>query len=99
LAGENEIDVAIPELSYFRRFLWSMAVALTCVVIAGANIIPLRLCAFALNQRKRKGAKIENLHHSASVTTRGILIGRPIAILYFLARKITAEGAEERKSS
>jgi len=28
----------------------------------------------------------------------GMLIGRPIAILYFMARKITAEGAEERKS-
>ena len=27
----------------------------------------------------------------------GMLIGRPIAILYFLARKITAEGAEERR--
>ncbi|MEA1894503.1 MAG: hypothetical protein U9N36_04715, partial [Euryarchaeota archaeon] len=26
----------------------------------------------------------------------GMLIGLPIAILYFLARKITAEGAEER---
>ncbi|MEA1893921.1 MAG: hypothetical protein U9N36_01715 [Euryarchaeota archaeon] len=26
----------------------------------------------------------------------GMLIGCPIAILYFLARKITAEGAEER---
>ena len=26
----------------------------------------------------------------------GTLIGLPIAILYFLARKITAEGAEER---
>ena len=34
-----------------------------------------------------------------AVTTRGMLIGRPIAILYFLARKITAEDAEERKSS
>jgi hypothetical protein len=29
----------------------------------------------------------------------GMLIGRLIAILYFLARKITAEGAEERESS
>jgi len=29
----------------------------------------------------------------------GMLIGRPIAILYFLARKITAECAEERESS
>ena len=28
-----------------------------------------------------------------------MLIGRPIAIMYFLARKITAEYAEERKSS
>ncbi len=28
----------------------------------------------------------------------GILIGLPIAILYFLARKITAEGAEERRA-
>jgi len=27
----------------------------------------------------------------------GMLIGRPIAILYFLPRKITAEGAEERR--
>ena len=27
-----------------------------------------------------------------------MLIGLPIAILYFLARKITAEGAEERKA-
>lgn len=27
----------------------------------------------------------------------GMLIGRSIAILYFLARKITAEGAEERR--
>ena len=27
----------------------------------------------------------------------GMLIGRPIAILYFLARKITAESAEERR--
>ena len=26
-----------------------------------------------------------------------MLIGRPIAIMYFLARKITAEGAEERR--
>jgi hypothetical protein len=26
-----------------------------------------------------------------------MLIGLPIAILYFLARKITAEGAEERR--
>jgi hypothetical protein len=26
----------------------------------------------------------------------GVLIGLPIAILYFLTRKITAEGAEER---
>jgi len=33
------------------------------------------------------------------VTTRGMLIGCPIAILYFLARKITAECAEERESS
>ncbi len=29
----------------------------------------------------------------------GMLIGLPIAILYFLARKITAEGAEERESA
>jgi len=29
----------------------------------------------------------------------GMLIGLPIAILYFLARKITAEGAEEREST
>ena len=29
----------------------------------------------------------------------GMLIGLPIAIMYFLARKITAEDAEERKSS
>ena len=28
----------------------------------------------------------------------GMLIGLPIAILYFLARKITAEGAEERRA-
>ena len=28
----------------------------------------------------------------------GMLIGRSIAILYFLARKITAEGAEERRA-
>ncbi|MEA1999579.1 MAG: hypothetical protein U9N61_09720 [Euryarchaeota archaeon] len=28
----------------------------------------------------------------------GMLIGLPIAIRYFLARKITAEGAEERES-
>ena len=28
----------------------------------------------------------------------GMLIGRPIAILYFLARKVTDEGAEERES-
>ena len=28
----------------------------------------------------------------------GMLIGRLIAILYFLARKITAEGAEERRA-
>ena len=27
-----------------------------------------------------------------------MLIGLPIAILYFLARKITAEGAEERRA-
>jgi len=27
----------------------------------------------------------------------GMLIGRPLAILYFLARKITAEGAEVRR--
>ena len=27
-----------------------------------------------------------------------MLIGRPIAILHFLARKITAEGAEERRA-
>ena len=27
-----------------------------------------------------------------------MLIGHPIAILYFLARKITAEGAEERRA-
>jgi hypothetical protein len=26
-----------------------------------------------------------------------MLIGRPISILYFLARKITAEGAEDRR--
>ncbi len=26
----------------------------------------------------------------------GMLIGLPIAVMYFLARKITAEGAEER---
>jgi len=31
------------------------------------------------------------------VTTRGMSIGLPIAILYFLARKITAEDAEERE--
>jgi hypothetical protein len=29
----------------------------------------------------------------------GVLIGRPIGIMYFLARKITAEDAEERESS
>jgi hypothetical protein len=28
----------------------------------------------------------------------GMLIGPPIAILHFLARKITAEGAEERRA-
>ncbi len=28
----------------------------------------------------------------------GMVIGRPIAILYFLTRKITAEGAEERRA-
>ncbi len=28
----------------------------------------------------------------------GMLIGLPIAIMYFLARKITAEGAEERRA-
>jgi len=28
----------------------------------------------------------------------GMLIGLPIAILYFLVRKITAEGAEERRA-
>jgi hypothetical protein len=28
----------------------------------------------------------------------GVLIGHPITILYFLARKITAEGAEERRA-
>ena len=28
----------------------------------------------------------------------GMLIGLPIAFLYFLARKVTAEGAEERRA-
>ena len=28
----------------------------------------------------------------------GMLIGRPIAIMYFLARKITAEDTEDRES-
>jgi len=31
------------------------------------------------------------------VTTRGMSVGLSIAILCFLARKITAEGAEERR--
>jgi hypothetical protein len=34
---------------------------------------------------------------SANGNYSGVLIGRPIAILYFLARKITAECAEERR--
>jgi len=32
------------------------------------------------------------------VSYSGMLIGRPIAILYFMARTITAEGAEERRA-
>ncbi|KAF5410008.1 MAG: hypothetical protein C5S47_07770 [Candidatus Methanogasteraceae archaeon] len=43
-----------------------MAVALKCVVIAVANIIPLRLRAFALNYKmitqRRKGAETERLN-------------------------------------
>ena len=38
----------------------------------------------------------ENIKKSRNYS--GMLIGHPIAILYFLARKITAEGAEERES-
>ncbi|MEA1895359.1 MAG: hypothetical protein U9N36_09205 [Euryarchaeota archaeon] len=39
----------------------------------------------------------ENSPHILQIRNySGMLIGCPIAILYFLARKITAEGAEER---
>ncbi|MEA1894154.1 MAG: hypothetical protein U9N36_02925 [Euryarchaeota archaeon] len=37
-----------------------------------------------------------NTPSSTNGNYSGMLIGLPIAILYFLARKITAEGAEER---
>ena len=46
------------------------------------------------HQKKPSDAFHWNVHRNYS----GMLIGRPTAIMYFLARKITAEGAEERES-
>jgi len=55
---------------------------------AGSRLVVL---GGGLPEKKRCFLKIiKNRNYS------GMLIGRPIAILYFLARKITAEGAEER---
>ncbi|MEA1999289.1 MAG: P-loop NTPase [Euryarchaeota archaeon] len=41
---------------------------------------------------------VDSIEHIVKGNYSGMLIGLPIAILYFLTRKITAEGAEERRA-
>jgi len=43
------------------------------------------------------GSRVHGVLCRIGCNYSGMLIGLPIAIMYFLSRKITAEGAEERR--